>query len=1299
MNEEKIFHQALARSRPEERAAYLEEACAGNAALRASVEALLRANVGASSFMDRPPPDVHATVDEPAASERPGTVIRPYKLLEQIGEGGFGVVFMAEQQHPVRRKVALKVLKPGMDSRQVVARFEAERQALALMDHPNIAKVLDGGQTDGGRPFFVMDLVKGVPITEYCDHNQLTTRERLELFISVCRAVQHAHQKGVIHRDLKPSNVLVTVQDGAALAKVIDFGIAKALGQQLTDKTLFTGFAQLIGTPLYMSPEQAALSNADVDTRSDVYSLGVLLYELLTGTTPLDRERLKEVGYDEMRRIIREEEPSRPSTRISTLGQAATTVCTCRKSDARQLSRLFRGELDWIVLKALEKDRNRRYESAGAFAADVERYLHDEPVLACPPTAWYRFGKFARRHKMAITVGCLALAVLLTVLASVTVNYRLTHAAYDSEAEQRRRAEANFHKAVEAVELMLHEVEAGEPETGGQPHLDSVRRRLVGQILRFFEGFLQDNGADPRVRLEAGMAHRRVGYMHYLFGNYDKAEKAYRDGLPLLETLAAELPAESVCSLELALLHLNRGVLFRDTNRPEEARQAFEQAGTLLKSLVSADPREPVYQEKLAVSHHNLSVVSQDVGRLRQAEQAGRAAVAIGERLAADYPKRTYAQHLLALYCNNLALLLERTGRPQEAERLYRQGLNQANTLAAQSPEQGQPRYLIALLAGHLGALLHRTERPREASEALRQSLQRLRELPADLSERPEARGLRAGTCHNLALLLMGQNQQAEAEGLFGEARQCLQDLTGKFPDVPGWHSDLANVLNDQALASMGPAQRRRARTLLERALDQQQLALRARPANPVYRQMLWKHHYYHAAVLGGLGRAAEAREEYRQTVAALQRLTAECPDYAGYKKDLADACYQLGWALQSARCYQEAEPVYRQAVRCFEGLARQFPGVSYYQHRLGGVLHNLAECLRQRGERKQARQLLEQAIEHQRNALVSKPLDPTYLLFFRNHYMDLTLLLRALGLDAEAEQAYRQFIQHYEKLSAQAPDNPALHGELGACLNELAMSLMRRGQWAEAQRHLQEAIRRQQHALKLKPGDAQYTRFLRSHYANLAQVFARLDDHVAAAHAVEQTARLPLPDWQTAFQAIAPLRLCVAAAARDSRLSEAQRRATAQRYRNRIAALYREAARHHPDVAAAQNAVAWSLATCADPASRDHARAVELAEKAVAQAPRNGAYWNTLGVARYRAGDAKGTVEALQKSITLQQGGDSADWLFLAMAQQKLGRSKEARTWYDKAVGRPQNHEPEGEEFARFRTEAEELLGLKRKP
>jgi WD40 repeat protein/serine/threonine protein kinase len=458
---EAIFFAARQKE-PEDRAVYLDEVCGDNAELRQRVEQFLGAQAELGSFLEPRAASLVATVDEPI-TEGPGTVIGPYKLLEQLGEGGFGVVFLAKQTQPVRRKVALKVLKPGMDTRQVVARFEAERQALALMDHPNIAKVHDGGSTASGRPYFVMELVEGVPITTFCDQNRLTPRQRLELFVSVCQAVQHAHQKGIIHRDLKPSNVLVTVHDTTPVVKVIDFGIAKALGQELTDKTLFTGFAQMIGTPLYMSPEQAGQGGLDIDTRADVYALGVLAYELLTGTTPFGPERLREAGYDEMRRIMREEEPPKPSTRISTLGQAAATVSANRRSESKKLGQLLRGELDWIVMKALEKDRNRRYESASAFAADVQRYLADEPVLACPPSAWYRFRKFARRNKRALVTAALLGAVLLVAAAAVTAS--ALWAA--SQATERLRAEAAAKNGLEEALYVSHTALAGRELAAG----------------------------------------------------------------------------------------------------------------------------------------------------------------------------------------------------------------------------------------------------------------------------------------------------------------------------------------------------------------------------------------------------------------------------------------------------------------------------------------------------------------------------------------------------------------------------------------------------------------------------------------------------------------------------------------------------------------------------------------------------------------------------------------------------------------------------------------------------------------
>ncbi len=398
---------------------------------------------------EQPQGSPRTTIAVNCDSDLPAGGIGPYKLIEKIGEGGFGLVFVAEQQAPVKRKVALKLIKPGMDSREVIARFEAERQAVAMMDHPNIARVLDAGTTDSGHPYFVMELVHGIPITDFCDKNRLTMRERLELFVSVCQAVQHAHQKGIIHRDIKPSNVLVTLQDGCPVVKVIDFGIAKALHQQLTDKSVYTRFAQVIGTPLYMSPEQAEMSSLDIDTRSDIYSLGVLLYELLTGTTPFDGKRLSEASLDERIRIIRQEEPPRPSTRLRQSSVDAALVASSRRIEPARLSKTCRGDLDWITMKALDKDRRRRYETAGDLAADVLRYLRDEPVSACPPSTGYLLRKLSRRYRTILATAA-AIAATLLLAAIVSTAFAFSEKAARAEADRLRREAEDAKQASES---------------------------------------------------------------------------------------------------------------------------------------------------------------------------------------------------------------------------------------------------------------------------------------------------------------------------------------------------------------------------------------------------------------------------------------------------------------------------------------------------------------------------------------------------------------------------------------------------------------------------------------------------------------------------------------------------------------------------------------------------------------------------------------------------------------------------------------------------------------------------------
>ena len=663
-------------------------------------------------------------------AEAVGATIGRYKLLERIGEGGFGVVYMAEQQHPVRRKVALKVIKPGFDTRQVIARFEAERQALALMDHENIARVLDGGATDSGRPYFVMELVHGVPITDFCDKNQLPPPERLDLFVQVCRAVQHAHTKGIIHRDIKPTNVLVTLHEGIPVPKVIDFGVAKATGQQLTEKTLFTNFAQIVGTPLYMSPEQAEMTSIDVDTRSDVYSLGVLLYELLTGTTPLDKERLKTAAFDEVRRIIREEEPPRPSTRLSTLGDQANTISARRKSDPAQLGRLVRGELDWIVMKALEKDRRQRYETASGLARDIERYLNDEPVQACPPSAPYRLKKFVRRNKGPVLAATLVLLTLVGGIVGTT--YGLVRAeqarraeAVRAEGERRAKQEAQEQAAearavLDFVDTKVFAAARPQGDGLGLGH-DVTLRRAIEAALPFIETSFAD-----RPLIEARLRQTLGRSFHYLGDAKTGAEQCARARLLYSKHRGGDHPDTLRSAIELAqcydklgrhedalklreeVLAVRKAALGRDhpdtlgamhhlatsymnLRRDADAQQLYEQTLALRNVTLGPEHRDTLWSMKgLAASYAAL-------GRNDEALKLHEQTLAL--RKAALGPEHPDVMDSM----NHVALCYEKLGRRDDALRLREETL--ALRKAALGPDHPDTLASMGHLANSYGAI------------------------------------------------------------------------------------------------------------------------------------------------------------------------------------------------------------------------------------------------------------------------------------------------------------------------------------------------------------------------------------------------------------------------------------------------------------------------------------------------------------------------------------------------------------------------------------------------------------------
>jgi serine/threonine protein kinase/tetratricopeptide (TPR) repeat protein len=789
-----VFNAALQLT-PRQRSSYLNEACGDDTQLRHQVEVLLQAHESAGTFLEAPAvdPEVSSMVVRvsQARTEVPGDRIARYKLLQQIGEGGCGIVYMAEQEAPVRRRVALKIIKLGMDTKSVIARFEAERQALALMDHPNIAKVFDAGATDTGRPYFVMELVRGTRITDYCDQGSLSTRERLDLFVHVCHAVQHAHQKGIIHRDLKPSNILVTVNDGVAVPKVIDFGIAKAAQGRLTDHTLFTAFEQFIGTPAYMSPEQAVLTSLEVDTRSDIYSLGVLLYELLTGQTPFAQKELLESGLEQMRRTIREKEPLRPSTRLSAMvaGDLAT-VARHRQSEPPRLIHLVRGDLDWIVMRCLQKDRGRRYETANGLAMDILRHLNNEPVVARPDTQAYRMAKFVRRHRTPVAIAALVLLALAAgLLGTLTQAHRATRHAAQEEL-QRRRADQEARTAGEQRDFALHQLSRAEAINDLNAFLlsdaaPSGKPFTVGELLARAEKVIDRQSADSdENRVEMLISIGRQYQMR------DEDGKA-RVLLYKAHELSRKVPDRSVRAKATAAL-ASAIALAGEFERAETLiQESLAELGDapqfalhrvfclLLGSHVARESgnsksgieRVQAAQRILRESHQGSALlelrVSMDVaesyrmaGRHREAAAAFEEAFTRLSSLGRDETER--AGTLL----NNWGLAVHALGRPIEAERLFRRAI-------AISSADGTEQSVSPMLLNNLARTLHELHRLPEA---------------ADYAERAYTKAKGAS---NEIVVSQSLNVRAHILrdlGDFDRVDQILQELKPRWKTMPAGH-------------------------------------------------------------------------------------------------------------------------------------------------------------------------------------------------------------------------------------------------------------------------------------------------------------------------------------------------------------------------------------------------------------------------------------------------------------------------------------------------------------------------------
>jgi serine/threonine protein kinase len=1025
----------------DERDTYLAQACAGDARLRARLDDMVHAHEWMGHLLD---PGIDHTVAHietlAPGTEHPGTTIAGrYRLLEVIGGGGMGTVWSAEQREPVKRLVAIKLIKAGMDSKAVLARFDAERQALALMDHPNIAKVFDGGTTgaeaDGlgpGKPYFVMEMVKGLPLTEYCDARRLSVRDRLALFVQICSAVQHAHQKAVLHRDLKPSNVLVTEHDGRPVPKVIDFGLAKALSVDnlLTDQTLHTAYGTVVGTPLYMAPEQVSLNALDVDTRTDIYALGVMLYELLAGSTPLEKVRFKEAAWDEVRRIIREEEPPRPSTRLSSTEKLAS-LAACRQIGPTSLTKLVRGELDWIVMKALAKERERRYETANGLGRDIERFLSHEPVLAGPPSASYRVRKFVRRHRGQVIATALLLIALLAGIAGTTTgliraeqqrgvaeaNERKAidaagaeRRAREQEAVQRAKAEQARDRTRQALDAMTSTVTGDSLAT--QREISADQKQFLTEVLKYYQEFAGEEAHDKTSRVRTAAAASRLGKIESRLGRTEGALAAYKMARDGYETLATDFPAKPDYQHELGSAQRGLGKTLTDLGKRSEAADEYRQAQSTLEKLTADFPGAPEYRLDLAGSHSDLGSLLHDLGKQSQAESECRKALAIQEKLATDFPAVAEYRNDLAYSHNLMGILLHDLGKLPQAEVERRKVLEIRKKLVADFP--AVPEYRLALAGSHnsLGALLQELGKRPEAQEQHRQAVAIQEKLTSDFPAVPFYRKELGGSYNNLGYLLANlgtRSEAAQAEEHYRKALAIWAKLVADFPTVPEYRNDLGTS------------------------------------------------HINLGRLLADQGRRSEAENEYRKNLVLQEKLAAEYPAVPERRRRLGIAHNNLGSVLADLQKRSEADAEYHKALAVWEKLAADYPAVPVYRDEHARTHHNLGDLLKDLGKRSEAQEEYRKALVIREKLAADIASVPDYRSNLAETYRNLGLLFADLGNRSEAEQALQRAISIWAQLVTDVPTDPYYRLALVTSRTNQALWRVKAGQVTEAVAELAE--------------------------------------------------------------------------------------------------------------------------------------------------------------------------------------------------------------------------------------------------